>query len=224
MFDPIGGAVIRTLDGSSGQSGVCHLENTTGEPMKLKLLSHNIPGTEVRIHEVTPGLAYDVILVTTDEMPIGMRRGAAMFETGLTREPRINVGLQVKVLPLVEAQPPGIYVDPKRAGPFKRSVSLRYYGTGKLAITEASCSDPNVSVSVGAIQPPRGAIAELKPKMTAMVQTQITIANPAALPPKGVMVTYTTNDPICPEVHVLLTPDKEASQALIYGTPLAGDS
>ena len=218
MFEPIGGAVVRTLDGSPGQSAACRLQNTTGEPMRLKLLTQNIPGTEVRVHEVTPGLSYDVILVTTKEMPIGMRRGTALFETGLAREPQINVGLQVKVLPRVEAQPPAIYVNPQQKDPFTRSVMLRYYGDETLVVTGASCADPNVTVSVGTVQPPRGAIARLKPKITAMVQTRVKVANPLAIPPKGLIVTYTTNDPRCPKVEVLLTPDKEASKALIYGT------
>jgi hypothetical protein len=217
---PLGGAVIRTLDTAPGQTGSVHLVNQTNEPLQLKLLSVDIPGLDVEIKPITPELEYDVIIRTEKEWQRGITRGKAVFSTGLTREPQFEVALQVRILSLVEASPPAIYLDPtddKYQQPTERMIAVRYYGSERLRITGYKCANDQVKANIGPAYPPRGGMAQLTPRITAQARISLTIPALDKISPGGDVVEFTTNDEKFPRFQVLITTDRAAWEKEIYG-------
>ncbi len=219
---PIGGLVIRTLDTQPGQASTLRLENQMPEPMRLRLSASNLQDViDVEIREITPGLVYDVIGRTKQALPPGgIVRGTLVFDTGLSQEEKLTVHARVQVLSRVEPSPPIIYLDPKTATtPSERIVSLQYYGADPFRVTEADCKDPDVKIKLGLTESLGNGLEKLTPKMTALVRTTVSLPPASAIPPEGVVIEFTTNDPAFSKVQVLVTADARVWQSKIQGPP-----
>ncbi len=216
---PLGGLVIRSLERGPGLSGVARLENQTSEPMQLRLVSNGLPGLDVEIQEVVPGLTYDIVGRTNRPMPPGTTRGDLVFSTGLQREPRFTLSAAVRILSLVEASPPAIYMDLKTrelARPSERLVNIHYYGSGAFSITGVECPDPNIKVSYGATEPP-GELGKLTPPVRAVVRARVSLPPASAIPREGVKIVFNTSVPDHPKCEVLVTTDQKAWEETIKG-------
>lgn len=215
---PQGGLVIRTLDTKPGQTGKVRLENQMEEPMRVQLKRSSVPQVDLEVKEITPGSVYEVIGRTNREMRPGITRGTIQLSTGLSREPMLTVHVQVLVLSRVDPVPPVILVTKDMQAPGQRVVSLQYYGTSNFHVTGAACKHPGVTVSLDPPQPP-GPLAALSPAPTALVQARVNIPPFSQIPPEGAVVAFTTDDPGCPHVEVLVTTDKAAYELKMYGPP-----
>lgn len=218
---PLGGLTIRSLDPSAGQTGSIRLENQMSEPMKLKLISTNLPDLDVSVEETTPGLVYIVTAKTKHELPPGsLRRGRLIFSTGLSKESQLSIGARVEIMSRVQVMPPIIYLDPKTATTAsERAVSLQYYGTGPFNVTGATANHPDIKVTVRAPEPPIGGLEKLTPKLTCVVRTQVKLPPASALPPEGAVITYTTDDKDFPKFEVLVTSDPREWDLKLRGPP-----
>lgn len=220
--EPLGGLVIRTLDGRPGQMGVVLLENLTEQPLQLQLTATSAPWLDVQVQPVVPGVSVQLVGRTREPLRPGeSRRGSLRFSTGLTREPSFDLPVRVEALPLVYASPPAIMLDERiSAQPTTRMVSLHYYGTREdFAITQTTSSSPLVTVRVLSTQPPTGGMAQLTPKIMRMVQTQLSLPGFADLPVEGVTVTFETNDPAMPRVDFIVTRERGVWEKIVYGEP-----
>ena len=219
--NPLGGLVIKTLDGSPGQSGKVRLENNMDHPMQLKLRSNTMRELDVEIKEIAPGAIYDIVGTTTRALPYGRYRGQLSFTTGLSREPNYSVSMRVDVMRRVEPSVPAMLLRATDAAPETRTVSLYYYGPGGPAnfrVTGVETSDPRVKVQLGQTLPPHEWMARITPSVTARVQMQISLPAGTEFPPEGVTMTFLTNDPDHPRITMLATTNKSAFEKAMYGT------
>jgi hypothetical protein len=217
---PLGGLVIRTLDGKAGQVGSLRLENQMPDPMRLRLVRSSLQDSlDVEVKEVTPGLAYDVVARTKHDLqPGAVVRGSLEFDTGLTKERQLTVHARVQVLARIETSPPIIYLDPKTAtAPSERSVSLHYYGAAEFKVLEAQSDRPDIQVRFQPPEPPTGGMERVTPKITALVRTTVSLPPASSIPPEGALIEYTTSDPEFPKVQVRVTTDSQVWRATIQG-------
>ncbi len=220
---PLGGLVIRTLDTKAGQSGTVRLENQMPEPMKLELQSNSLREMDVEIKEITPGVVYDVIGRTNGEMKPGITRGALTFSTGLQREPKFDVFVRIQIYSNVDPVPAAIFLAEDK--PIQRTVSLQYYGpegVRKFSVTGAECKNKDIKVSFNPPRPAEDWMTKMIPPITAVVDAQLTLPPANQLPPEGALIVFTTTDPQCPKVEVLITTDKPAFDLRMYGPPVQG--
>jgi hypothetical protein len=221
LKEPLGGLVVRSLDPKPGQSGKVRLKNQMPEPMRLQLKSSTIRELDVEIKEITPGMEYEVIGRTARELKVGKVRGDLLFTTGLTKEPEFTVPARIEMLAPIELVPPVMYLLKTDKEPVQRVVNLQYYGADgveKFRVTDAQCKDPRIKVTVGPTQPPEEWMrTKLTPPVTAVVRSNVSLPPGAEIPPEGALIEYTTTDPQCPKVDVLVTTDKEAFEARMYG-------
>lgn len=216
---PLGGLAIRSLDPRPGQTGVVRLENQMPEPMQLKLLSNNIRELEVEIKEVKPGMVYDIVGRTKQEMKRGILRGKLEFSTGLAKEPRFIVHTQVRIFNILEPVPAAMLLE-KDDTPVQRVVSLHYFGEGgpeKFKVTGVECPNKEVRVTYGDTLPAEPWMKTMTPPITAHVQAQVFLPPGNKLPPEGVRITFSTSLQECPQVEVLATTDKGAFERIMYG-------
>jgi hypothetical protein len=221
-WTPIGGFVVKTLDTKPGQTGTLRLENQMPEPMHVKLTASNLQHLlDVEIKEITPGMVYDVIGRTKQELgPGSTTRGTLVFTTGLAKEEKLTIHARIQVLSRVELVPPIIYLDAKRENaPSQRSVSLQFYGEGPFAVSEAKANHPDIKVTLRPSEPPSGGLENIVPKMTALVRTTVSLPPASTISPEGAVIEYTTNDPAFPKLEVRVTTDPHVWQALIQGPP-----
>ncbi len=215
--EPAGGIVIRTLDAGPGVSSKVHLENRMPEPLQLEYSGTNIPGLQVQIDELSEGRIYDVTATMSEKLEPGTLEGAVVFRTGWSNEPQLIVPVWLTLIRYVEASPRAIYVDPVQSQPKKKTVSLQFYGDAATRATSATCTLPDVQVTLGRVQkvPPRGKPGRLIFKA---YQRATVIVPPASkIPPEGVYIEFTTTDPQCPTVKVLVTTNKQQWSGLTYG-------
>jgi len=218
---PLGGLVIRTLDGSPGQAGSVRLENQMPAPMRLKLVSTNFPALDVEVREVTDGLAYDVIARTKRELQPGeVLRGTLVFSTGLEKEAKLSLSARVEVLNRVQTVPPLIYLDPRTGGTTsERTVTVQYYGTGAFKVTAAESSHPDVTIKLSPTEPPSSGVEKFVPRITAIVRAKVSLPPASALPPDGALITFTTSDPDFPKVGLQVTTDPKVWDLKVRGPP-----
>ncbi len=221
LKEPLGGLAVRSLDTKPGQSGKVRLKNQMQEPMHLELKTSTIHELDVEIKEITPGMEYDVIGRTNQELKTGKVRGDLIFTTGLTKEPEFDVSARIEILAPIELVPPVMYFLKTDRDPAQRVVSLQYYGPDgeqNFRVTSGECKDPRVKVTVGPTQPPEEWMrTKLNPPVTAVVRSTVSLPPGAEIPPEGLIIEYTTTDPECPKVEVLVTTDKDAFEARMYG-------
>lgn len=223
LREPLGGLVVRALDRKPGQTGKLVLKNQMPEPMRLQLKSSSIRELDVEIREITPGVEYEVIGRTNRELGPGKIHGELTFVTGLSREGEISVPARIEMLSHVELVPPAIYLLKTDASPVQRVISLHYYGPddpNEFRVTGGTCKDPRVKVTVGPTQPPEAWMrTKLNPPVRAVVQSQVSLPCGAETPPEGFVIEYTTTDPTCPKVELIVTTDKEVFERRMYGRP-----
>ena len=143
-----------------------------------------------------------------------------LFSTGLSRDERYGVPVQVRILSRVESVPPAIWLDPAFASTdTKRTISLQYYGTGSFEVTGVQTSDPRVTVTRKPTVPAAGGLEKLQPPVSAVVNAEASLPAASEIPPNGVTIVFTTSDPACPKVEVLVTTSREAWEAKMYGPP-----
>jgi hypothetical protein len=218
--DPLGGFVVRTLDPNAGQTATVRLENQTDEPMQIKLASCTVPGLDVEITAVTAGRVCEAVARTTKTMRHGVTRGEVVFSTGLQREAQVSVAVTIQVMTLVDPVPLIIYLDPKSAAqPGERTVNLNYYGTrDDFRVTGAVCEQiPNLKIAIGAPQPPPSGMGSLLPKMKCIVKTDLSLPAARDLPPGGLVILYTTNDPAYPTLEVPVTNERKVWEEAVNG-------
>jgi hypothetical protein len=215
--EPIGGLVIRSLDPSAGQTGAVTLRNQMSEPMELKILSNTIPGLQVEIKEVSKGLEYEIVGTTTKEMPYGTTRGQVLLSTGLSREPQLSLGTQVRILRRVEVVPPVLYLRLGNDTPSERTVLIQNYGPDRnFRVTEATCNDPRVQIRIGNTLPSRQ--GRIRPSHTSYVRTRVALPKPSDFPKDGLIIEFKTTDPEWPVVRAFATNDKSVFQHMVYGS------
>lgn len=218
--NPLGGLVIRTRERAPGATAAVRLENQLAEPMKLELVQSTIPELDIRINEITPGVAYDVIGKTTGALPPGILRGDLTFRSGLSREGTFSIPVRIQTLGKIEPVPAAILLRVEDAAPVTRKVQLQYFGSDGVAglrITEATSNNPAVRVTVGIARPPEAWMAKLTPPVTALVDADIASPGGKDLPAGGVQVTFKTSDAEMPEVVVDVTTDKSVFERRMYG-------
>lgn len=217
---PLGGLVIRTLDGGPGQTGTLRLKNKMDQPMHLELRSNSMRELNVEIKEIAAGVTYDIVGTTVRPLPYGRYRGQLVFATGLSREPKYSVSVRVDVMRRVEPSPPAMLLRASDPAPQVRTLTLHYYGEdgpARFKVTGVKTSDPSVTVQLGPTQPPREWMSKISPPITALVETRVSLPAGTEFPRKGVTVTYLTNDPDFPRITVLATTDKPAFEKVMYG-------
>lgn len=218
--DPLGGLVIKTLERKPGQVGTVRLKNQMDEPMRLQYLRSTIPDVEVELREITPGLEVEVIGRTKGELKKDRYKGEVFFSTGLKREPEFSVYVSIRVMPRVDPSPPAMLLlkEPK---PVTRVGSLHCYAPDaleKFRITAIECADPNVKVSFEPTRPPERWMTErMKPPITATAKFTVDIAAPDKLVNDIAKVLISTTDPEFPKIELLVTTNKDAFRAVVYG-------
>jgi hypothetical protein len=217
---PVGGLEMRTLDASPGQTVTVRLENQIDQPMKVTLASCSVPGLEVEIKEVTAGRVYDVIGRITQPLRHGVTRGELVFSTGLPRDERLAVSAMIQHMWLADPVPLAVLVDQKpTTQPKQSAVHLNYYGTlDEFRVTGATCKQvPDLKVSIDSPRAPAGALGNITPKMKYIVSTRLPALRASDIPPAGLVIEYTTNDPACPKVEVPVTNDQKTWESIVYG-------
>lgn len=215
--EPIGGLVIRTLDGSPGQTGTLRLVNQMSKPMELKLRSNNIPFLDVQLREVSPGLEYQLIGRTTKRLDPGVTSGAILLETNLEREPRFTVMTRVIIVPVVDPSPSAIFVPDRKTTTHPRTVMVKYFGDHQpFKITKVECKERELPAQIYPASTPRNWSATPKPTAMARVIVQVPGAND--IPEEGLHLVLHTNDPEHPTADLLITANQSDFQRIIYGT------
>lgn len=217
--EPLGGLVIRSLDGNPGQSAKVKLQNTLAEPMKLELVGNSIPEVKVDIVELNAGVAYEIVGTTTREIKPGVVRGDLTFKSGLSREKTFTLPVRVQIMSKVEAVPSAILLKPNDQA-VERTVSLQYYGSGgpqAFTVTGAKSSLASVEPIIGITMPAQEWMKRMTPPITAVVDNKIKIPAASELPAGGVTVEFATSDPDVPKVEVIITTDKNVFEDRMYG-------
>jgi hypothetical protein len=217
---PLAGFSLRTLDPHPGQTVTVRLENTTDRPMQPKLLSCSVAGLDVELKEVTAGQVYDVVGRITQSLRHGVTRGELNFSTGLEHEPQLAVPAVIQLMTLVDPVPALVYLDPRATTqPGQRAINLNYYGTlDEFQVTRTKCKGAaNVTVAVGERKTPPAGMEKLTPRMKWIVPTTVSLPSAQALPPGGLTIEYTTNDPACPTVEVRITSNRQEWQEFVNG-------
>jgi hypothetical protein len=222
--DPLAGINIRTLETKPGLTSTVKLENATDDPMQLKLVSCSIPWLDVKIDEQTPGRVFQVTARTAKPLHAGVTHGELVFSTGLQREPEYTVEAMVQIVGLVDPVPRLVMLEARATQPATRSINLNYYGErDDFQVTGATCKQlPDIKVTIQPPELPPGPLATNPPKMKYIVKTEVPLPAAAKLPPGGLVIEYTTNDPACPRVAVTVTNDKHVWERALKAD-LAGD-
>ena len=191
------------------------------EPMKLTLTANTAKDwLDVEIKEVTPGLLYELVSRTTQELKPGRLRGSLTLSTGLSRESTYRVPVSFDVVGLLHAEPRAIMVDDNIAGrPYP--IQLLYFGTNPdldLARSEAQPSPVEVHIWARWARLIRGG-RRSPPPIKRMTRANITIPKPADVPPQGITVRFYASDPNCPVAEVLLTKDVQTFGRVVHGPP-----
>ncbi len=216
---PLGGLVIRTLEGRPGQTGKVTLKNEmVPEQMRVQVKSCSIAGLNIEVKEITPALEFELVATTTSEMPLGSTEGTVMVTTGLSRDAQLVVPVAVRVLGSVDSVPPAMLVNVDSvARPGPRTVSLQFYKSDQHRIVSASCARADVKVSIDQPRGP-GLLAQLNPAPKVIQDARVSLPPLNTIPKEGIVITFTTNDPETPLVEVLITTDNNAFQARLHGT------
>ncbi len=219
---PLGGLVIRTTDGSPGQTSTVLLENQVDQPMKPRIKSTDMSMLDLEIREVTPGLTYEIVGRTKEHLDTVKVRGKILIETGLEREPVMEIGSRVEVKPILETVPAAMYFLKSDEKPQQRSITLSYFGDKPdFAITGSSCSTSGVAIDVAAARSVPQRSNKYAPTPKKRARATVSLPPPAQFPTEGIWIEFTTNEPKMPKIRVLATTDKPAFQRLMYGLTAA---
>lgn len=217
---PLGGLVIKSLNGEPGQMGTMRLENQMDEPMELKLRSTTIRELDIEIKEVEKGRVYDVIGRSARLLEPGVVRGTLTFTTGLSREPEFSVAARVHILSMVEPVPPAMFVRPGEPKPVERTISFQYYGEdgpANFKLTGVKSSNPIVTVELGPTMPPKPWMGQVHPPIRATADVKMKLPPGPEFPSEPVTVEFTTNIPECPVIKIVVTSDKATFEVNMYG-------
>ncbi len=218
MIDPVGGVVIRSIDGSAGLTGVCKIVNQEAEPMKVAIRSTSAKDFEVEIKETVPGKEFEILGRTTKQLPVGTARGVIVVSTGLSREPTVAIHLQANILPRVEAIPPAILLHATMDKPTNRIVNVQYYGNDPgFAINGVQCKNPSVKATAGPVGDPRPDLLRLNPPPTKVVNISVALPPAAEIQGESEIVEILTSDPQYPKLEVLITKDAAKFREKMYG-------
>lgn len=222
-LSPAGGLAIRTLgDGTDTELRV-RLENRVSEPMRPRIKAKSIASLDVRLEEVTPEVAYDIVARLTKPLEPGIILGTIQIETGLPREPLYDVPVRLHRLALVEPAPPVIWLNPERATqPQDMWLSLNYYGgMDPFELQRATCAHAGVGVVLSPVRQGDPSTAEGNPPVLATAQIQVRVPAAADLPPGGTEIVIHTNDPKIASFKVPVTTDRELLDRRLKGPPEA---
>ncbi len=220
LADPYNGVWLRTASGAPGQTPkVVRLNNELAEPMKLTLTANTAPFVDVEIKEVKPGLEYEIITRTKQELKPGRIRGSLIFSTGLSRESNYRVPVVIDVVPPLHVEPRAIMVDNNIAGqPYP--VRVLYFGEKKdLQLLRYDATPRQVPVAYSPLAPPIPSWAPFKPPIQLMSTANITVPNPADVPPQGITIRFVPNDGSITPAEVLLTTDRQVFDRVVHGPP-----
>jgi hypothetical protein len=217
---PLGGLVVKGLGAAPGHTGEVVLENMMPEPMKLELAKNGLHEADLEIREISAGRVYKLVAKTNRELkPGALIRGDIELKTGLEREPNYTVNARIQILEMVEPSPSTILLQPNDEVQ-QRVVSFQYYGKegpANFKITGWQCDNKDVKVNIENTQPPQPWMTQLKPPITAEVRATISCPAARTLPTTGALVVFTTNDPECPKVDILITADKPSFELRMHG-------
>lgn len=223
-FDPIGGVVIRSIDGKAGLVSSCRITNQEQEDMKLTIRAKSAPDFDIEIKEVIPGKVYDLVGTTNKPLAKGTHRGSVSLATGLAREPMTTVFLQAVILPRVELVPTAILVHKQMTDPSRRSIKLEYYGDNKdFRVTAVRCRNDDVKVTVGQSMPPTPDMLKLNPAPTLEVPLGVELPPGEKLGDSPTLLEIDTNDPDFKTVTVTITTDATLFREKMYGEKAGSD-
>ncbi len=220
---PLGGLVIRSLDGSPGQTNAmpCILENQMPTPMRLELQKNTFEELDVRIQEVRPGLEYAIVARTNRPLEPGIIRGKLQFSTGLEKEPVFELHAKVQICHTTEASPAAMQVPKSNLDQaFRRKIDVYHYGDqdpSSFRLTGFKCDNPNTYIKMGDTLPPKDWQRRREPAVKARAEVFVTLPAPNDIPEEGIVIELSTSDPARPKLDVLITKDKSKFEDIMYG-------
>jgi hypothetical protein len=209
---------VRSLETGPGQTGLVHLENQMSDPFQPSIRTHNMPELDFEFVEIAPGLKYDLVAKTKQELKPGTSlRGEIIVNTGLKREPQLKIPISVEILGIVSYSPNVFYVKPGHPKVYDRSLRIEYYGNRPLRMTGYRCERDDVKVTFGRINPAAGRIAEQEPPPSKYSHARIKLPKGSEIPAEGFWITVTTNEPGYEELPIYVTNNRRVYDQMQVG-------
>ncbi len=93
-----------------------------------------------------------------------------------------------------------------------------YFGQNEqIKITGVECVPPGLDVKLPVLHRPEPDWSVFKPAIRLTAEAPFLVPDPRAIPAKGYLVRFSTNDPSCPSAEVLVTADRNAWEVRTNG-------
>ncbi|MBU0640800.1 MAG: DUF1573 domain-containing protein [Planctomycetes bacterium] len=190
------------IDPAGPYEAVVRIENLYPEPARFEVISGDDDQFAVKVKEITPGKVFELSTKTKAPLRRGFTNGQVVLDTGLKRQPRIEVPMFVTIKPSVEPVPSVLISSMGMRKPHQKTVKVKYYGDDEnFKVTRIVCPAENIKVELGerrlVDQADRVGVA---PKM--VYHIVFSLPPGPELPRDGVEVEIWTNDPECEKLIV----------------------
>lgn len=194
VLTPQMATITASLDSSSPAMSSVRILNQSDQPLTL---SDPVPSNKkfaAEIKTTRPGKEYQLVISALPPFAVGNTPGTISLKTSLSNMATLNVSVFLSVQPAVVVSPSRVSLGPCPDRWTTNYVFIHGNGTNLLSLSEPSCSDSRVTVSIRPIQPARS-----------MFNLAIALPPNYQIPPsQHVTVTVKTSNPKFPLVTIPL--------------------
>ena len=147
------GKILKTEAATAAPSLTAAITVNNGAMAKMGEIKSSNPAFKAEINEVEPGVKYNLVVTVVPPLKDPNNYSNIEIMTGLAEMPKVNVTASAQVEPEVMVTPSQVAFTPTSKVAQKRPISVRNNGKTPMALTNAVCSNPGVTVTVQEVQP-----------------------------------------------------------------------
>ena len=190
LATPYDSFILPNLDEQARERSVMRLENKAGRPLKLNLRpDQHFDWFEVSLHELVPGLQYELALTTRPPLRRGSLQGTIELETDFTEVPVLKVNAQALVLPRIHVRPNRLIASPGPGGPVRQTLYVQYPTDQPITVTDVSPTADWIQFSIQPSPPTQPGAR------TSVHRILVTIPDANRIPDEGATIVISTDDP-----------------------------